>query len=295
MGNPVIYVGARTGRDGIHGASMASAGVHRGIEAEAAQRAGGRSVHGKAAARGLPGGHAHRRDRRHSGYGRGGADLLHLRDGQPRRSGHRNRTGSRAAARNRHDALRDHAFRIAGAHAAGGQKRAAKRKFIAVFRKWGLDAVEIGVVTDDGKLRVRQHGEVVAEIPNRELADEAPLYDRPHTRAAAAAPMCHARASRHGKLQDALPVIACRARCLFQALDLGAIRLSGPHQYAGRTRRAMPPSCASRRPVLRSRCRSMATAGIATCIRAKARSWRWPNAAAIFPRWARFRWPRLII
>jgi phosphoribosylformylglycinamidine synthase II len=51
----------------------------------------------------------------------------------------------------------------------------------AVFRKWGLEASEIGVVTGDGKLRVRHHGEIVAEIPNRELADEAPLYDRPHT------------------------------------------------------------------------------------------------------------------
>jgi phosphoribosylformylglycinamidine synthase len=50
-----------------------------------------------------------------------------------------------------------------------------------VFRKWGLEAVEIGIVTNDGKLRVKQHGKVVAEIPNRELADEAPLYDRPHT------------------------------------------------------------------------------------------------------------------
>ena len=51
-----------------------------------------------------------------------------------------------------------------------------------VFRKWGLEASEIGVVTDDGKLRVRHHGQVVAEIPNRELADEAPLYHRPYTR-----------------------------------------------------------------------------------------------------------------
>jgi phosphoribosylformylglycinamidine synthase len=50
-----------------------------------------------------------------------------------------------------------------------------------VFRKWGLEAVEIGSVTNDGQLRVKQHGQVVAEIPNRELADEAPLYDRPHT------------------------------------------------------------------------------------------------------------------
>jgi phosphoribosylformylglycinamidine synthase len=51
-----------------------------------------------------------------------------------------------------------------------------------VFRKWGLEAAEIGVVTDDGKLRVRQRGKIVAEIPNRELADEAPLYERPYTR-----------------------------------------------------------------------------------------------------------------
>jgi phosphoribosylformylglycinamidine synthase len=43
-----------------------------------------------------------------------------------------------------------------------------------------LDAVTIGVVTNDGLLRVKDHGNVVAEIPNRELADEAPLYDRPH-------------------------------------------------------------------------------------------------------------------
>ncbi len=65
-------------------------------------------------------------------------------------------------------------------------EKGREEEVFRVFRKWGLDAVEIGVVTGDGKLRVRQHGEVVAEIPNRELADEAPLYDRPHTHAAAA-------------------------------------------------------------------------------------------------------------
>jgi phosphoribosylformylglycinamidine synthase len=53
----------------------------------------------------------------------------------------------------------------------------------AVFKKWGLDAVTIGAVTGDGMLRVKDHGVVVAEIPNRELADEAPLYDRPHNTA----------------------------------------------------------------------------------------------------------------
>src|SRR5437868_5668514 len=49
-----------------------------------------------------------------------------------------------------------------------------------VVRKWGLDAVTIGVVTPDGNLRIRHHGDVVAEIPNPALADEAPKYNRPH-------------------------------------------------------------------------------------------------------------------
>jgi phosphoribosylformylglycinamidine synthase len=48
-----------------------------------------------------------------------------------------------------------------------------------IFAKWGLDAVEIGRVTGDGILRIREHGRVVAEIPAKALADEAPLYNRP--------------------------------------------------------------------------------------------------------------------
>ena len=35
------------------------------------------------------------------------------------------------------------------------------------------------VVTDDGLLRIRQHGKVMAEIPNKALADEGPRYERP--------------------------------------------------------------------------------------------------------------------
>jgi phosphoribosylformylglycinamidine synthase len=51
-----------------------------------------------------------------------------------------------------------------------------------VFQKWGLDAVEVGKVTTDNKLRVLEHGKVVAEIPNPALTDEAPLYERPMAR-----------------------------------------------------------------------------------------------------------------
>jgi len=47
-----------------------------------------------------------------------------------------------------------------------------------IFDKWDLPWAEIGRVTDTGRMVVRNHGEVVADIPARKLADEAPLYDR---------------------------------------------------------------------------------------------------------------------
>jgi phosphoribosylformylglycinamidine synthase subunit PurL len=53
-----------------------------------------------------------------------------------------------------------------------------------VFAKWDLHAVRIGHVTGDGRVVVREHGQVVADVPARALADEAPLYDRPSARPA---------------------------------------------------------------------------------------------------------------
>jgi phosphoribosylformylglycinamidine synthase len=60
-------------------------------------------------------------------------------------------------------------------------EKGREQEVFDVFRKWGLDAATIGYVTGDGMLRVKDHGQVVAEIPNRALADEAPLYERPYT------------------------------------------------------------------------------------------------------------------
>ena len=59
-------------------------------------------------------------------------------------------------------------------------RRGREAEVDRVFEKWDLHAVRIGEVTGDGLLRVRDGGETVAEIPNRPLADEAPLYDRPY-------------------------------------------------------------------------------------------------------------------
>jgi phosphoribosylformylglycinamidine synthase len=47
-----------------------------------------------------------------------------------------------------------------------------------IFEKWDVPCAEIGRVTDDGMMRVLDHGKVVAEIPAKPLAEEAPLYSR---------------------------------------------------------------------------------------------------------------------
>ncbi|MFA5104308.1 MAG: phosphoribosylformylglycinamidine synthase subunit PurL [Candidatus Margulisiibacteriota bacterium] len=48
-----------------------------------------------------------------------------------------------------------------------------------IFKKWGLNAVVIGRVTEDGFFTVKENGKTVARVPSKSLADDAPLYDRP--------------------------------------------------------------------------------------------------------------------
>jgi phosphoribosylformylglycinamidine synthase len=50
----------------------------------------------------------------------------------------------------------------------------------AIFRKWGLDFAIVGYTTDTLRFVVKHHGEVMADLPIKELGDEAPVYDRPH-------------------------------------------------------------------------------------------------------------------
>ena len=50
---------------------------------------------------------------------------------------------------------------------------------LAICRKWGIDAAVVGQVTDDGFLRIREGNQIVAEIPAHALAEEGPRYERP--------------------------------------------------------------------------------------------------------------------
>jgi phosphoribosylformylglycinamidine synthase subunit PurL len=57
--------------------------------------------------------------------------------------------------------------------------RGREPEVLKVFAKWGLDAVEIGRVTQDGLVRVLHRAKIVAEIPAHALAEEGPVYQRP--------------------------------------------------------------------------------------------------------------------
>ncbi|MFQ5778258.1 MAG: phosphoribosylformylglycinamidine synthase subunit PurL [Terriglobia bacterium] len=63
-------------------------------------------------------------------------------------------------------------------------EKGREKEVQAIFRKWGLDAVRIGHVRADGHLRVLHHGQAVAEVPARALAEDAPVYLRPLRRPA---------------------------------------------------------------------------------------------------------------
>jgi phosphoribosylformylglycinamidine synthase len=204
VGNPVIYVGARTGRDGIHGASMASAefteeskqkrpNVQVGdpfmekllLEAclEAMQTGAIVGIQDMGAA-GLTCSTCEMGSR-----GEVGIEI------------ELDRVPQRETGMTPYEIMLSESQERMLLVADKGREK----EVFDVFRKWGLAASEIGIVTNDGKLRVRHHGQIVAEIPNRELADEAPLYDRPHTTPPTPAKKTGALA--HGNVQTALPAL----------------------------------------------------------------------------------------
>jgi phosphoribosylformylglycinamidine synthase II len=177
-GNPVIYVGSKTGRDGIHGATMASEEFSEASEAKRPNVQVGDPFLEKLLLEGCleamqTGAIVGIQDMGAAGLtcstcemgGRGGVGIEIELDRVPQRE-----TGMSA-------------YEIMLSESQERMLLVAKKgredEVFRVFEKWGLDAVEIGRVTSDGKMRVRQHGKVVAEIPNAALTDDAPVYKRP--------------------------------------------------------------------------------------------------------------------
>ncbi len=58
-------------------------------------------------------------------------------------------------------------------------EKGREQEVLGVFKKWGLDAVVVGRVTEGGLARIKNNGRVAAEIPAHPLAEEGPVYHRP--------------------------------------------------------------------------------------------------------------------
>ena len=183
IGNPVYYVGSKTGRDGIHGATMASAEFdEKSAEKRPAVQVGDPFMEKLLleaclelmktdALIGV-------QDMGAAGLtcstcemgSRGGAgieiDVMHV----PQRE-----TGMTP-----YEIMLSESQERMLLVVKKGREAEVER----IFEKWDLHAAHIGEVTSDGLMRVKDHGKVVAEIPNGALVDAAPVYDRPTARPA---------------------------------------------------------------------------------------------------------------
>src|SRR6059036_1485549 len=178
-GNPVIYVGAKTGRDGIHGASLLASAE---FTEESKQKRPNVQVGDPFLEKLLleaclevmaTGAIVGIQDMGAAGLtcstcemgGRGGVgieiDLKHV----PQRE-----TGMTP-----YEIMLSESQERMLLVAENG----LEHEVLAVFKKWGLDAVVVGQVTEGGIARINNNGRVAAEIPAHPLAEEGPVYHRP--------------------------------------------------------------------------------------------------------------------
>ncbi len=178
VGNPVIYVGAKTGRDGIHGATMASAEFDdAALEKRPTVQVGDPFLEKLLLEACLE---AMRSGAVVGIQDMGAAGLTCSTCEMGARAG----TGveieldlvpQRETNMTPYEIMLSESQERMLLVAAHGRSK----EVIEIFNKWELDAVVVGRVTDDAKMRVLEHGLVVAEIPNVCLTDEAPVYHRP--------------------------------------------------------------------------------------------------------------------
>jgi len=184
-GNPVVYIGSKTGRDGIHGATMASAEFSEDSEEKRPTVQVGDPFTEKLlleaclelmatdaviaiqdmGAAGLTSSSAEMADK-------GGSGIELDLDSVPQRE-----TDMTAYEM----MLSESQERMLAVLKPGREAEAE-----AIFKKWELDFAVIGVTTDTHRLVVKHRGEIVADMPVTALSDEAPLYERPFSKRATA-------------------------------------------------------------------------------------------------------------
>ncbi len=188
VGNSIVYVGSKTGRDGIHGATMASADFAEDADAKRPTVQVGDPFTEKLlieaclelmasdaivaiqdmGAAGLTSSSVEMASK-------GGVGIRLDMDKVPQRE-----TGMTAYEM----MLSESQERMLMVLKPGREDFAQ-----SIFKKWELDFAVIGEVTETGHMVLVHHGEIVADIPLAPLADDAPLYDRPYVKTPAPAPL----------------------------------------------------------------------------------------------------------
>ncbi len=183
VGNPVIYVGSKTGRDGIHGATMASEEFSEDSEEKRPNVQVGDPFTEKLLMEACLEAFQHDwivgiQDMGAAGLtcstsemaSKGGVGIEIDLDKVPQRE------EGMTAYEIMLSESQERMLLVA--------KKGTESKVIEIFKKWGLDAVVIGQVTDDSLVRVWHKGEVVAEVPALCLTEDTPVYDRPQEKPA---------------------------------------------------------------------------------------------------------------
>ena len=179
VGNPVIYFGSKTGRDGIHGATMASDSFDDASEQKRPTVQVGDPFTEKLLLEACL--ELMERDLLVGIQDMGAAGLTSSSCEMASRAGNGIELDLTVVPR-REPGMTPYEILLSESQERMLMvaKAGKEEECIAVCRKWDLDVAVVGKVTADGILRILDQGTVVAEIPAKALADDGPRYERPY-------------------------------------------------------------------------------------------------------------------
>ncbi|MBN8817861.1 MAG: phosphoribosylformylglycinamidine synthase subunit PurL [Sphingomonas sp.] len=205
VGNPIVYVGSKTGRDGIHGATMASADFGEDSEEKRPTVQVGDPFTEKLLIEACLELMASDAIVAIQDMGAAGLTSSSIEMASKGGVGIRldmDKVPQREAGMTAYEMMLSESQERMLMVLKPGREAFAE----AIFRKWELDFAVIGEVTDTGRMILVHHGETVCDIPLGPLADDAPLYDRPHVPTPALAPL--------GAIRDTVNISADLLRLL---------------------------------------------------------------------------------
>ena len=179
VGNPIVYLGSKTGRDGIHGATMASAEFDDASESKRPTVQVGDPFAEKLLLEACLELMASGAVIAIQDMGAAGLTCSAVEMGAKGDLGvelHIEKVPAREAGMTAYEMMLSESQERMLMVLKPGMEAEAQ----AIFVKWGLDFAIIGHTTDTLRFVVKHDGVVMADLPIKELGDEAPLYDRPH-------------------------------------------------------------------------------------------------------------------